>query len=395
MKKIVLALAAAGLSSAFIPVAHAGELEDLKATMKLMQERLSQLETQQQETKKQVEARPASSGVPFLSGTALGGNPTATLYGKLDLFTEFNSGGGQGDRWALESGGLNGSRLGVKGGADINDTFRAIYQLEAGFFANKGTLAQGGRFFGRQAYAGVESAKYGRLTFGRQYSPMYNSIIAYDAFEQGYGSPTTDGNVSTGATRYDSSLVYSTPTFAGLSATAMVALGGETGKSSDVYAVAVNYGIGPVGLTAAYQHDDHVNSTTAIAKNAFVGASYQIKDTTLLAGYGEAETTPDAGATTRRDEWMVGLRSKLTATGQLLASYGEGKTRNANDKGSVLTLGWVESISAQSRVYAIVSAHDNSAGSALVPMGTSAAANYTVNPGDSAYGLALGYQYSF
>jgi len=28
-------------------------------------------------------------------------------------------------------------------------------------------------------------------------------------------------------------------------------------------------------------------------------------------------------------------------------------------------------------------------------MGTSSAANYTVNPGDSAYGLALGYQYWF
>ena len=35
------------------------------------------------------------------------------------------------------------------------------------------------------------------------------------------------------------------------------------------------------------------------------------------------------------------------------------------------------------------------AGAALVPMGTSSANNYVVNPGDSPTGLALGYQYSF
>ncbi len=119
--------------------------------------------------------------------------------------------------------------------------------------------------------------------------------------------------------------------------------------------------------------------------------------TKLLAGYGHAVTTPDAGLKTTRNEWMVGSRTAVTGTGKLLLSYGEGKTENSNpnNKGSVATLGWVENIGAQSAVYAIFSAHKNSAGSALVPMGTSSAGNYTVNPGDSAYGLALGYQYWF
>ena len=55
----------------------------------------------------------------------------------------------------------------------------------------------------------------------------------------------------------------------------------------------------------------------------------------------------------------------------------------------------METIGAQSRVYGILSGHKNSAGSALVPMGTSSAGNYTINPGDDAFGLALGYQYWF
>ena len=394
MKKLTLAMATAGLFSVLIPgLAQAGELDDMKASMQKMQERIAQLEAQ-------AKAAPAPaanpSNAPVLSASSLGANASVTVYGKIDLFTEYNSGGGKGDRTSLESGGLNGTRLGIKGGADISEGVRGIFQLESGIFLNKGTLAQGGRILGRQAYAGIEG-KYGRLTAGRQYSPLYNAVINYDAYEQGYGSPTTDGNVSTGSTRFDNSLVYASPKFYGLSANAMLALGGETGRSSDAVALAVNYENGPFDMSVAYQNDDHASSTTMLTENAFIGVGYQIMKTKLLAGYGHAVTTPDVGLKTTRNEWMVGSRTAVTGTGKLLLSYGEGKTENSSpeNKGSVATIGWVETVGAQSAVYAIVSAHKNSAGSALVPMGTSSAGNYTVNPGDSAYGLALGYQYWF
>lgn len=348
MKKIVIALAGAGLIGSLSPVAaQADELEEMKRAVRKLQERVAQLEASKEAEKEtsKGESRPAaSSNVPLISGTALGGNPSAILYGKLDLFTEYNSGGSKGDRVAFESGGLHGSRLGLKGGADIKEGLRAVYQLEAGIFANKGTLAQGGRLFGRQAYAGVESSTWGRLTAGRQLSPLYNSVIAHDAFEQGYGSPTTDGNVSTGSIRFDSSLIYATPKFAGLSATGMLALGGETGRSSDATAIAVNYERGPLGLTAAYQRDDHNSSTTAVIKNAFVGANYQLRNTRLLAGFGRATTDNDIGPDKTRREWMIGSRTNATATGQLLFAYAEGQTENAkpSDKGRVATIGWVD-----------------------------------------------------
>ena len=253
MKKLVLAMTAAGLCSAFAP-AQAGELDDMKAAMQKMQERIAQLEAQ---AKAAPRAAPDSKA-PVLSNSSLGANANVTVYGKIDLFTEYNSGGGKGDRLSLESGGLNGTRLGVKGGADITDGVRGVFQLESGIFLNKGTLAQGGRLLGRQAFAGIEG-KYGRLTAGRQYSPLYNAVINYDAYEQGYGSPTTDGNVSTGSTRFDNALVYASPKFKGLSANVMLALGGETGKSSDAMALAVNYENGPFDMSVAYQDDDHAS----------------------------------------------------------------------------------------------------------------------------------------
>ena len=80
-----------------------------------------------------------------------------------------------------------------------------------------------------------------------------------------------------------------------------------------------------------------------------------------------------------------------------MLAYAEDRTQHAspNDKGSVTTIGWVETIGAQSRVYGILSGHKNSAGSTLAPMGTSSAGNYVIKPGDDAFGLALGYQYWF
>ena len=402
MKKIVIALASAGLFTAATPgISQAGELEEMRATLQKlqaqlepMQARITQLEAQKDEPK----APPAAaSAVPVRSASAFGGNPNVTLYGKLDVFAEYNSGGGQGDRVALESGGLNGSRLGLKGGADITEGVRGIFQVEAGYFANNGSLAQGGRIFGRQAYAGIEG-KYGRLTAGRQYSPLYNTVISFDPYEQGYGSPTTDGNVSTGSTRFDSSIVYASPKINGLSASVMLALGGGTGNTTNnAAALAVNYENGPFGASVAYQNDDHVSASSSVIENAFVGASYQVKNTKLMAGLGRVDTDPDVGNSKTRNEWMIGSQSALTATGQLLLAYAEGRTQDAapSDKSCVATIGWVETISAQSRIYGIISHHWNDAGAALVPMGTSSANNYVVNPGDSPTGLALGYQYSF
>lgn len=392
MKKIIIAMAGAGLIATLSPVAHAGELEEMKQAMQKMQERIAQLEQAQKAA-----PAPTASAIPVTSGSALGGNPNVTLYGKIDLFTEYNTGGGKGDRFALESGGLNGSRLGVKGGADIGNGVRGIFQLEAGFFANNGRLAQGGLFFGRQAYAGVESDKYGRLTFGRQYTPMFNTITAYDPFEMGYGSPTNNGVVSAGNARYNSSALYTSPKFAGLSGSVMVATNGETGGGTGAQSGSLNYERGAFSAGAVYEHDDHILSTTANTTQSFVGASYQLKKTKLMGGYSHVDTDHDTGLKTSRDEWMVGTQTAVTGTGTLMFAYSEGKTKNSapSDQSKAITLGWVEAISAQARVYGIVAAYDNAPGSALVPSGTSSAGNYTVNPGDTAYGLAIGYQYFF
>lgn len=133
---------------------------------------------------------------------------------------------------------------------------RLIYVLEAGFFANNGRQGQssGGntRLFGRQAYLGIEGS-LGKLTVGRQYSPYFMETIRFDAFENGYGSPTNDGNVKPGPTRYDNAVIYSAPTYHGFTGTTMLALGGKTGGTEqNAVALNLNCSQGPLGLQYAF-----------------------------------------------------------------------------------------------------------------------------------------------
>lgn len=337
-----------------------------------------------------------------LAATARAEAPNVTWYGKIDVFTEFDRGGSLGSRTALESGGLVGSRWGVKGSGDLSSVasdLKAIFQVEGGDFVNNGRQAQGGRLFGRQAYAGVEG-NFGTVTAGRQYTPLLNTVVGFDSFGQGFGSPANDGNVSFGLdSRYDNAIIYATPNLGGLTASAMVALGGQTGNTNNNMTGGFNvgYATGPFEVGFAYQKDDHFLANASSVTNGFGGASYKFANTKIMGGVGNVRTSDDAGLKTRRNEWLIGAQVDVTSSGQFWIDYGQGKTRDAavSDKGSVLSVAWVETLTPAAKVYAVLSSHKNDEGSALVPVGTSSSGAYTIAPGDSARALALGFQYSF
>lgn len=325
-----------------------------------------------------------------------------TLYGKIDVFAEYDWGGSEGNRVALDSGGLAGTRWGVKGDLGLDNVapdLKAIFQLEGGVFANTGRQAQGGRLFGRQIYAGL-TGDFGTVTVGRQYTPLLVTVFTYDAFGQGYGSPTNDGQVSYGLdSRYDNAIIYATPNFAGLTASAMVAVGGETGESgrNDAAGFNVNYVRGPLELGLAYQRDDHYLASDGTVQNVFFGAAYKIGGVKLMGGYGRVRSTSDAAPATRRNEWVVGSQIDVTERGQLWLSVGSGRTKGAepSDKSTALSAAWVQTLTPQARVYFVVTEHRNDEGSALAPVGTSSSGGYTISPGDTARAVAVGFQYDF
>ena len=241
---------------------------------------------------------------------------TPTFYGLIDAYAEADSGGSQGSRFAFDSGGLAGTRLGVKGNIDlasVSPGLKAIYQIEAGTFVNNGKSAQGGTLFGRQMYAGL-SGDFGTVTFGRQYTPLEDTGANFDAFGQGYGSAFNDGEVSFGLdSRYNNALIYTTPTSAGLSASAMFAAGGQTGGAShNTLGLAVNYASGPFAAGLALQRDNHDLATNAIYRNALLGASYDFGSFKLMGALSDVKNQPDAAVSTTRHEYMVGATINVT-----------------------------------------------------------------------------------
>lgn len=325
----------------------------------------------------------------------------ASVYGRLDVFLDYGTGGTAGSRLSLESGGYTGSRIGVKGGQEITPGINAIYQLEAGYFLNNGRIGQssGGntRLFGRQAYVGLEG-RFGRLTAGRQYSPYFMQLIAYDAFDNGYGSPTNDGNLPPGPTRYDNALIYATPTINGVRGSLFTALGGQTGAAShNAYGLSLDYSHGPVSLGAAVLNDDHITALDRSARYVFTGASFKTGRAVWQGGVSGISYRPDAGANSNWRGWFFGTRIEATASGQLRLIYGEGYSPQVSpsNRGRVFSAAWFETINQQFKAYLALSRHINYAGSAVAASGTAAYGYYTISPGENATGIAAGIQYFF
>ena len=98
-----------------------------------------------------------------------------TLYGFVDegfVYTNNQRGGAV---IQTITGQNNTSRLGFRGAEDLGGGLKAIFTLENGFDPSSGKFLQGGRLFGRQAFVGL-SSRYGTVTLGRQYEPVYEFV---------------------------------------------------------------------------------------------------------------------------------------------------------------------------------------------------------------------------
>ncbi|MEM5455682.1 porin [Paraburkholderia phytofirmans] len=100
---------------------------------------------------------------------------SVTLYGIIDTGIEYVTNVGAHQSSVVRMPSLTASipsRWGLRGKEDLGGGLSAVFVLESGFAPSQGTLNQGGRLFGRQAYVGL-SGRWGTLSLGRQYSQIY------------------------------------------------------------------------------------------------------------------------------------------------------------------------------------------------------------------------------
>ncbi|MCY1210482.1 Outer membrane porin protein 32 [compost metagenome] len=267
-------------------------------------------------------ATAAASGAAFAQSSS-----NVTLYGIADAGVSFQNhvnGGvnGSGSVVGLTSGGLSGSRWGLRGAEDLGNNLKGIFVLESGFDIDTGKSAQGGRLFGRQAYVGLQG-DFGAVTLGRQQNALYDLFGAYDPMTLNpiYSLNSVDNQFNG---RADNALKYNGK-FGGLTATAFYSFGrdvtsGLGGEVPGHFKVGTDFGgglaytNGPFSAGAAYDQFQGSTLATAdlVAKRAAIGASYAIGAAKAFAGYRWMRDEVTTGTARHDNLYWLGALYKFT-----------------------------------------------------------------------------------
>lgn len=345
---------------------------------------------------------------------------TVTIYGLLDASVEHldhvGAAGASLTRMPGLTGGAAPSRLGIRGSEDLGGGLKAVFTLEQGFGVDAGTLNQGGRAWGRQAYVGL-SGDWGSLTLGRQYSMLFWSQLDADLLGPNmFGSGSLDSYLPNA--RVDNALAYrgsfgawtlgATYSFgrdavnAGPSPSGTNCAGENASDSSACrqWSLLAKVDAGAWGMTAAI---DEIRG----GAGAFAGlTSSALRDRRstvtgwfkpaagLKLGAGLISRRNDASATTpRSDLWYLGAAYNLSPQWVLDGELFRLDYKNSANRATLFALRSSYSLSKRTALYATVG-HVSNDGTLAVSV-TNAAPGANPAAGGTQTGLGAGVRHSF
>ncbi|ALS66627.1 MULTISPECIES: porin [Pandoraea] len=214
---------------------------------------------------------------------------SVTIYGVIsDGIGYFNNEGGH-SNVRLVSGANQNNRLGFRVNEDLGGGISTIATLENGFDINQGSLGQGGRMFGRQAFVGLSSREYGTITIGRQYDVLWDYLDRIEPHAMGPGLATSIGSNDNieGNFRYSNSVKYKSPEWKGLEFEALYAFSNKAGDFTQnrAYSAGINYAWGSQRYALTYLNIDQpgtTNSSGAVS-NDYSGGAFQLFHTSPLS----------------------------------------------------------------------------------------------------------------
>jgi predicted porin len=288
--------------------------------------------------------------------------PNVTLYGVVDAYVQAANGASTVTR--VQSGGLNGSRFGLRGSEDLGNGLRAIFTLESGINIDDGTSGQGA-FWGRQAFVGL-ATPYGQVTLGRQYGSIYALSSDFSEFSNGpigastaviggFGGYEPVRGFANGATgnggpaRINNSVKVETPSFSGFKAGAVYGMGevaGQTTKTrvTDVYG---RYTSGPLDAMVSLV-DDRVAASSLQVRTVSAAAAYSLGDARVTGG---VISVNDRGAANSDGEgYWVGADYRI-GLNLLKAQYLVNKVKDGDGKTQAIGAGYQYDLSKRTALY--------------------------------------------
>ncbi len=183
---------------------------------------------------------------------------SVTLYGLLDTGIAYTNNQSGKSAWQESSGLISNTVFGLNGSEDLGGGLHAIFQLESGFNLNNGSQSYKNTVFGRRSYVGLQSDRFGTVTFGRQYDSVVDYLGPIALANNGDGNnlaahPFDNDNVDD-SFYIDNAVKYASPNMAGLQFGAMYGFSNQAGGFSNnrAYSAGMSYGNGPLTLAAAY-----------------------------------------------------------------------------------------------------------------------------------------------
>ncbi|CAH2812235.1 MAG: Outer membrane porin [uncultured Caballeronia sp.] len=264
----------------------------------------------------------------FSTAGAAHAQNSVTLYGVIDAGLAYvHNANGNEKVVGTSNGNLSGDRWGLRGQEDLGGGLKAIFQLENGFNVGTGALGQGGREFGRQAFAGLTADKYGTVMIGRQYDPLVDMVQGITGDNYWASIIGTPGDVDNydNSLRVSNAVKYVSPNYAGLQFEGLYGFsnGAGTTGQGQTWSGAVAYNNGPLGLAAGYFYTSNPSADRTVVTNgsptwnspstdslfdspinngyitahsvaiARAAAQYAIGPVTVGASYSNAQYTPD------------------------------------------------------------------------------------------------------
>jgi predicted porin len=343
---------------------------------------------------------------------------SVSIYGLMDVaverVTNVGAAGGALTRMPGITGSLP-SRLGFRGTEDLGGGLAAVYTLEMGLAPDAGTLNQGGRGFGRQAFVGL-TGPWGSFTMGRQYTMLFWSLLDADVIGPAMHSiGSLDSYLPN--TRVDNSVAWR-GSWNGLSLGTSYSAGrdvvnagpspagtncaGESATDSNAcreWSAMVRYNAAGWGIAAAV--DEFRGGPGAFAglnssalKDSRATLNGHVKLGSLRLAGGVVRRHNDAStATPRSTLYFLGASHPLGSVATLDMQWSELEFRGSANKAAQLVVRGTYNLSKRTALYASAARLDNDGTAAFSVSGGQAGSNPL--PGAAQTGLAVGLRHSF
>jgi predicted porin len=335
---------------------------------------------------------------------------SVTIYGVTEVGLIAGH-GSLSNKTQLSQGNLMPSRLGFRGVEDLGGGMSALFNLEAGLNVDDGggqasntnnqspSPAATGIAFNRLSWVAL-AGSWGQVRFGRDWTPTFTSYLRYDVANGGGlgGSQAAFGSIGAfghpGGLRASNAFQYFSPTFNGISANVMYALGenasnaGATKDDGNYLGARVSY-VGN-GLDAGLAYGTYKLAAVGDIHETTAGATYAMGRATFHAMY----TRNTTGTSNNMWGGLLGAGYLFGAT-EARVSLSNSRRRNSLDvpigDSTKLAVMVIHSMSKRTAIYGIAAATRNANGASSVPLpGIAATA-----PNANATGFALGVRHMF